>query len=243
MQKNILITGAAKRIGAVCARVLHAQGHNLFLHYRASKIEAENLCAELNALRADSARCYAADLLNMNELKQLANEAKHAWNGIDVLINNASSFYPTDVLNTSEAQWDELLGSNLKAPFFLSTLLADSLASKQGCIINITDIHAERGLKNYAVYSISKAGLVMMTKVLAKEFGANIRVNAVAPGAILWHEQGMQEPEKQEILQRVPLQRRGEPHDIAKAVSFLINDADYMTGQVLTVDGGRTLFY
>ena len=243
MQKNILITGAAKRIGAACARLLHAQGHNIFIHYRASKTEAENLCAELNALRPDSARCYAADLLNMEALKQLANTAQQAWNGIDVLINNASGFYATDVLNTSEAQWDDLLNSNLKAPFFLSTLLADTLASKQGCIINITDIHAERGLNNYAVYSISKAGLVMMTKVLAKEFGEKIRVNGVAPGAILWHEQGMADTDKQEILQRVPLQRRGKPHDIAKAIAFLINDADYMTGQILTVDGGRTLFY
>ena len=242
MQKNILITGAAKRIGAACARFLHAQGHNILIHYRNSKTEAENVCAELNAIRHDSARCYAADLNNMNELKQLAQHAQQTWGGIDVLINNASSFYPTDVLNTTEAQWDDLLNSNLKAPFFLSSLLADTLTQKQGCIINIADIHAERGLKNYAVYSISKAGLVMMTKVLAKEFGANIRVNAVALGAILWHEQGMAEPEQQAILQRIALERLGNLNDVAKAVSFLIQDADYMTGQVLTVDGGRTLF-
>jgi pteridine reductase len=243
MQKNILITGAAKRIGAACARLLHAQGHNIFIHYRHSKTEAENLCAELNAIRTDSTRCYAANLLNMAELKQLANEAEHAWNGIDVLINNASSFYPTDVLNTSEAQWDELLGSNLKAPFFLTTALADSLAARKGCIVNIIDIHAERGLKNYAVYCIAKAGLAMLTKTLAKEFGDQIRVNGVAPGAILWHEQGQSEQQQAEILQRIALNRQGKPEDIAKAVAFLINDADYMTGQILTVDGGRTLFY
>lgn len=243
MQKNILITGAAKRIGAESAKFLHAQGHNILIHYRHSKTEADTLCQTLNAIRPDSAQSYAADLLNMEQLKQLADVAKQTWGGIDVLINNASSFYPTDILNTTEAQWDDLLGSNLKAPFFLSNLLSETLAQKQGCIINITDIHAERGLKNYAVYSIAKSGLVMMTKVLAKEFGANIRVNAIALGAILWHEQGMAESEQQTILQRIALERLGKINDVAKAISFLIQDADYMTGQVLTVDGGRTLFY
>jgi pteridine reductase len=242
MQKNVLITGAAKRIGAACARLLHSEGCNVFLHYRGSEVEALSLCAELNIIRADSAKIYAADLLKMSELTALAQEAQQAWGGIDVLVNNASVFYATPVLETTEAQWDELLGSNLKVPFFLATALADSLAERHGCIVNIIDIHAERGLKNYAAYSISKAGLAAMTKMLAKEFGAAIRVNGVSPGAILWPDNELSEPEKQDILQRVVLGRSGEPLDIAKAVLFLIRDADYMTGQILTVDGGRTLF-
>jgi pteridine reductase len=242
MQKNVLITGAAKRIGAACARRLHSEGYNIFLHYRTSSTEALQLCDELNAIRANSAIIKSADLLKLSELTELANAAQQAWGGIDVLINNASAFYPTDVLKTSEAQWDELMGSNLKAPFFLATALADSLAVRQGCIINIIDIHAERGLKNYAVYSIAKAGLAAMTKILAKELGAAIRVNGISPGAILWSDQDQSETEKQEILQRVVLARRGEMDDIAKAVLFLVKDAPYMTGQILTVDGGRTLF-
>lgn len=243
MQKNVLITGAAKRIGATCARLLHSEGCNIFLHYRTSADDALQLSEELNVIRADSVRIKSADLLKMSELTALADEARQAWGGIDVLINNASTFYPTPVLETEEAQWDELLGSNLKAPFFLATALAESLARRQGCIVNIIDIHAERGLKNYAVYCIAKAGLATMTKVLAKEFGAGIRVNGVAPGAILWPDHELSEPEKLEILQRIALARRGEPADIAKAVLFLIKDADYMTGQILTVDGGRSLFY
>jgi pteridine reductase len=222
--------------------LLHREGYNIFLHYRGSKAEALSLSAELNAIRPDSARSYAADLLKMAELTALAHEAQQAWDGIDVLVNNASAFYAIPVLETTEAQWDELLGSNLKAPFFLATALADSLAERHGCIVNIIDIHAERGLKDYTVYSISKAGLAAMTRMLAKEFGATIRVNGVSPGAILWPDNDLSEPEKQQILQRVALQRCGEPLDIAKTVLFLIRDADYMTGQILTVDGGRTLF-
>jgi pteridine reductase len=242
MKKNVLITGAAKRIGAACARLLHGEGCNVLLHYRGSETAVMALCDELNAIRSDSARIFAADLLKMSELTALANEARQAWGGIDVLINNASTFYPTPVLEATEAQWDELFGSNLKAPFFLATALADTLSARWGCIINIVDIHAERGLKNHAIYSMSKAGLVAMTKVLAKDFGACVRVNAVAPGAILWADNDLPEAEKVEILQRVVLGRRGEAADIAKAVLFLVKDADYMTGQILTVDGGRTLF-
>jgi pteridine reductase len=242
MQKNVLITGAAKRIGAACARLLHSQGCNIFLHYRSSSVDALRLFEELNAIRPDSVKIKAADLLVMSELNALAHEAQLAWGGIDVLVNNASAFYSTAVVDTTEAQWDELVGSNLKAPFFLATALAHGLAARQGCIVNIIDIHAERGLKNYAVYSLSKAGLAAMTKILAKELGASIRVNGVSPGAILWPDNALSESEKQEILQRIALKRRGEPLDIAKAVLFLIKDADYMTGQILTVDGGRSLF-
>ena len=244
--KNVLITGAAKRIGAACARLLHSEGCNVFLHYRSSAAEAKQLCEELNQLRPASAKIMQADLLNMDELEAVAREASLAWGGIDVLVNNASSFYPTAVSDVTERQWDELLGSNLKAPFFLAKALAKSLTDNKGCIINIVDVHAERGLIGYPVYSIAKAGLAAITKVLAKELGPEVRVNGVAPGAILWPEldlpEDLFEPAKLEILQRVILKRSGEPVDIAKAVLFLIKDADYITGQILTVDGGRSLF-
>lgn len=240
--KNVLITGAAKRIGAACARLLHSEGCNIFLHYRSSAAEARQLCDELNQQRPDSAKIMQADLLNMAELEAVAKEACMAWGGIDVLVNNASSFYPTAVPGVTERQWDELLGGNLKAPFFLAQALTKTLTDNKGCIVNIVDIHAERGLSGYPVYSIAKAGLAAMTKVLAKELGPAVRVNGVAPGAILWPENSS-ESANLEILQRVALKRSGEPADIAKAVLFLVKDADYMTGQILTVDGGRTLFY
>ena len=242
MQKNVLITGSAKRIGAACARLLHSEGCNVFMHYRSSKEDALQLCGELNQQRPDSAKVMQADLLKMNELESVAREARMAWGGIDVLVNNASSFYPGAVDNVTEQQWDELLGSNLKAPFFLAKALAETLAANKGCIVNIVDIHAERGLSGYPVYSIAKAGLAAMTKVLAKELGPAVRVNGVAPGAIIWPNNDLSEQAKLDILQRVALKRSGEPVDVAKAVLFLIKDADYMTGQILTVDGGRTLF-
>lgn len=240
--KNVLITGAAKRIGAACARLLHSDGCNIFLHYRSSAAEAQQLCDELNQLRPGSAKIMQADLLNMAELEALARKAEAAWGGIDVLVNNASSFYPTAVADVTESQWDELLGSNLKVPFFLAKALEKTLTDNKGCIVNIIDIHAERGLSGYPVYSISKAGLSAMTKILAKELGPKVRVNGVAPGAILWPDNDLSESAKLEILQRVALKRSGEPSDIAKAALFLIKDADYITGQILTVDGGRTLF-
>jgi len=240
--RNVLITGAAKRIGAACARLLHSEGCNIFLHYRSSASEAQQLCDELNQQRADSAKIMQADLINMTELEAVARAACLAWGSIDVLVNNASSFYPTAMTDVSVAQWDELLGGNLKAPFFLAKALAKTLADNKGCIVNIVDIHAERGLSGYPVYSIAKAGLAAMTKVLAKELAPDVRVNGVSPGAILWPDNDVSESAKQEILHRVLLQRSGESVDIAKAVLFLIKDADYITGQILTVDGGRTLF-
>lgn len=243
MKKNILITGAAKRIGANCAQHLHSQGHNILLHYHASQREAEQLCDKLNNIRADSALLCQANLRNMGEISQLGQAACTNWGGIDVLINNASAFYPTPFADISEAQWDELLDSNLKAPFFLAKALTETLTKRRGCIVNIVDIHAERGMPGYSAYSISKAGLVAMTKVLAKELSPAVRVNAVAPGAIIWPETDLSEQGKNEILQKVPLASTGTPGDIAKAVAYLINDADYVTGQILTVDGGRTLFY
>jgi pteridine reductase len=242
MQKNILITGAAKRIGACCARLLHSKGCNVFLHYKTSKETAAELCYELNQSRTNSAYMMQADLLDMGELDALVTKACAAWGGIDVLINNASAFYPTAMSDVTECQWDELMGSNLKAPFFLTKALSGVWVKNKGCVVNIADIHAERGLKGYSVYSIAKAGLVAMTKVLAKELGPEIRVNAVAPGAIIWPEKTLTEQEKQDIIQRIALRRNGDPMDIAKAVWFLIEDADYMTGQIITVDGGRSLY-
>jgi len=242
MKKNILITGAAKRIGASCARMLHHEGCNIYLHYRSSKQDVLELYQELNEVRPDSARIIQADLLKMNGLSMLAEEVKATWGRLDVLINNASAFYPQEVGSVTEQDWDDLLGSNLKAPFFLSQKFAELLALNNGCIVNIIDIHAERGLKGYPVYSIAKAGLAAMTKVLAKELGPKVRVNGVSPGAVLWPENEMTEQEKSEILQRVALKRTGEPNDVAKAVRFLVTDATYMTGQIITVDGGRTLF-
>ncbi len=243
MRKNILITGGARRVGAQCVRYFHAQGHNILLHYRSSALEAKDLADELNGQRVDSVRLLQADLVAAESLRVLADVASRAWGGIDVLINNASAFYATDFGGVSEEQWDELLASNLKAPFFLMQALAPTLKSKNGCVVNVVDIHAERGLPGFSVYSIAKAGLVALTKILAKELAPEIRVNAVAPGAILWPEQGeMSEQQKQEIQAKVALQRVGSPEDIARAIAFLINDASYVTGQIITVDGGRTLF-
>jgi pteridine reductase len=178
----------------------------------------------------------------MDELQALAAAAAAQWDGIDALVNNAAAFYPTRLPEVSAAQWNELLGSNLQAPFFLSQALMATLAANCGCIVNIADIYAERGLKGYPVYSIAKAGLAAMTKILAKELAPGIRVNGVAPGAILWPEQEPATADKTGIIARIPLQRRGDPEDIAKAVRFLIQDGDYITGQIISVDGGRTLF-
>ncbi len=239
---NVLITGAAKRVGAACARMLHAEGCNLFLHYRSSSTEAVALCDGLNRIRPDSAKIWQADLLNLSELQLMAEAAVSTWSGLDVLVNNASAFYPTQLSSVTECQWDELLGSNLKAPFFLTEILAPELAKRRGVIINIIDIHAERGLKNYSVYSIAKAGLAGMTRILARELGPKVRVNGVSPGAIIWPENELGDNEKQEIVSRIALQRQGSPDDIALAVRFLVRDGAYITGQIISVDGGRTLF-
>ena len=241
-KKNILITGGAKRVGAQSVRYLHAQGANILLHYRASKDEAVALADELNSQRPDSVQIHQAELQNINALQGLANAAEKAWGGVDVLVNNASAFYATAMGEVTESQWDDLLGSNLKSPFFLIQALTPILESRKGCVVNIVDIHAERGLEGYPVYSIAKAGLVALTKILAKELAPQIRVNAVAPGAILWPDHDLTEQQKLEIQAKVALQCTGCPDDIAKAIAYLIYDAEYMTGQVMTIDGGRTLF-
>jgi len=238
--KVVLITGAAHRIGATTARLLHGQGMNIVLHYRHSREAAEKLQLELEHQRADSVVLAQADLHHTNELRQLAKQAAQVWDRLDVLINNASTFYPTPVESASVEQWDDLMGSNVKAPFFLSQAAAPYLQEQQGCIVNIVDIHAERPLRNFPIYSMAKASLGMMTKALAAELGPEIRVNGVAPGAILWPE-NLEDEDKEKIISRTFLKRRGSPDDIAKAILYLIRDASYMTGQILAVDGGRSL--
>lgn len=236
-----LVTGAAHRIGARIAHTLHRAGADLVLHYRNSKQAADAIAQQLNGQRAGSVVLVQGDLNNTRRLSQIVDEAAAAWGRLDVLVNNASTFYSTPPGSVTEEQWQDLLGANLRAPFFLSQAAAPFLRSTQGCIVNLADIHADRPLKNYPVYSIAKAGLVMLTKALAGELGPEIRVNAVAPGAILWPEHGLDEVTKQRIVSRTFLKRQGDPDDIARAVLYLVRDAGYMTGQVLTIDGGRSL--
>lgn len=240
--KVVLVTGAARRIGATIARALHDQGMNLVLHYRSSEQEARSLAQQFNRRRAHSAVLVQADLQRVDALPAVIAQALSAWGRLDALVNNASSFFRTPVGSITGAQWDVLIDSNLKAPLFLSQAAAPALGERDGCIVNITDIHAERPLKGYCVYSIAKGGLVMLTKALARELGPRVRVNAVAPGAILWPEQELDDRGKQEIIARTALKRQGAPDDIAHAVLFLLRDGAYVTGQVITVDGGRSLY-
>jgi pteridine reductase len=240
--KVVLITGAAHRIGAQTARTLHAHGANLVLHYRSSRDAAHRLQQELNGVRENSVVLVQANLLEIDKLKALIKDTLAAWGRLDALVNNASSFYPTPIGKATEQDWDDLMGSNLKAPFFLSQAAAPALKQAHGTVVNIVDIHGDRPLKRYPVYSMAKAGLIMMTKSLACELGPEIRVNAVAPGAILWPEEhAMDDVTKQRILSRTFLKRQGSPEDIASAVLFLVRDACYTSGHVLTVDGGRSL--
>lgn len=239
--KVVLITGAAHRIGATIARTLHAEGMNIVVHYRHSRDGAQKLQSELNEQRDNSCVLIQADLHETAKINEMVRETTKAWGRLDVVINNASSFYPTPIGNIDEKAWDDLIGSNLKAPLFLCQAAASQLKQNKGCIISIVDIHADRPLKQHPVYSIAKAGLVMLTKSMARELGPEVRANAVAPGAILWPELEMDEVTKKRIISATALKRQGNPQDIANAVRFLIKDADYMSGQVLTVDGGRTL--
>lgn len=237
-----LVTGGAKRIGAAIARTLHQNDYNIVLHYRNSQTEATHLAEELNQLRGNSCILAKADLANMPALEQLAQSARQYWGRLDVLINNASSFYPTPMGATTEEQWDDVMASNLKAPFFLAQMLAPELQKTRGCIVNMADIYAEKPLRQHSLYSIAKAANVMLTKTLAQELAPAVRVNGIAPGAILWPEQqALTEIEKQVLLQKIPLQHCGEPNDIAKTVLFLVKHAPYISGQIIAVDGGRNL--
>lgn len=239
-----LVTGAARRIGAEIARTLHRAGMNVVLHYHTSKQEAESLVKQLNAIRPHSAASVSADLSQIASLPEVIQQAVACWGRLDALVNNASRFYRTKIGETTEAAWDDLMASNLKYCYFLAQAAIPALASTQGCIINLADVHGERPMRDYSVYCISKAGLIMLTKSLSKELGRkNIRVNAIAPGEVLWPEgeNTMSKEEKQNVLDRVALRRKGEPEEVAKAVLFLVTNADYITGHVLTVDGGRSL--
>lgn len=238
---TVLITGSAKRIGAALASDLHAQGMNIVIHYNSSVDDANSLATELNRLRKNSAFLLQADLLKLDSYDEFISSAASHTGRLDVLINNASMFYPTPVGKTTPQHWQELIGTNMMAPFFLAQSAAGLLQQNSGCIINITDIHGTRPLKDHPVYSAAKAGLIMLTKALAKELGPRVRVNAVSPGAILWPEH-QPEYKKEQIISRTVLKRMGKPEDIASAVRFLISGADYITGQIMVVDGGRTFF-
>ncbi|HUN68358.1 MAG TPA: pteridine reductase [Burkholderiales bacterium] len=239
--KVALVTGAARRIGAAIARRLHAAGANVVLHHRGAETEAERLEAELNAARAASAMKVKADLLAPIAPRALVSAALERFGRLDVLVNNASTFYPTAMGSIEAAHWEELMGSNLRAPLFLAQEAAPELAKREGSIVNIADIHAERPLKGYLVYSIAKSGLAALTRALALELAPGVRVNAVAPGAIAWPEDGQFEPpERERILATTPLARLGSPEEIARAVHFLAT-APFVTGQILAVDGGRSL--
>ena len=239
--KVVLITGAAHRIGAALARGLHQQGMNLVIHYHSSRSAALALQHELNRQREGSVILIQADLTETSKISAIVKQAREAWGRLDVLINNASTFFPTEIGTADERCWNDLIGTNLKAPFFLCQAAAPHLARWQGSIINIADIHALRPLKGYPVYSIAKAGLVMLTKAMACELGPNVRVNAVAPGAILWPEQELDEVAKQRIISRTFLKRQGSPEDVVRAVLYLIRDAEYVSGEIITVDGGRSI--
>jgi pteridine reductase len=234
-----LITGAARRIGAAIARGLHSAGHRVVLHHRHSASAAAELAVELNASRPDSAATISADLLTETG-EAVFDAALAAFGRLDVLINNASSFYPTPVGEIEPSQWDDLMGSNARAPLFLSQAASAELAARQGVIINILDIHARSPLAGHPVYAMAKAALDMMTRSLARELAPAVRVNGVSPGAILWPDAGLSEDVQRALIKATPLKRRGDPQDIADAVVFLVG-AGFITGQVLAVDGGRSL--
>jgi len=241
--KAILVTGGAKRVGAAICRRLHASGARLAIHYRSSAEEALALRDELNALRPDSAEIFQADLLDINVLPQLVNDVIGKLGHLDALVNNASSFYATPLTGIDEAQWHDLIGTNLKAPLFLAQAAAPELRRRHGCIVNIVDIHAERPMHGHLLYSAAKAGLVALTKGLAQEMAPQVRVNAVAPGVIIWpeNEAWQDQEQRRKIVAHTLLKREGEPDDIARTVQFLIADAPYITGQVISVDGGRSI--
>jgi pteridine reductase len=235
-----LVTGSAKRLGRQIVCQLHQSGYRVIIHYNQSANEAYSLADSLNRQRPKSAVALQANLLDMPSLTQLAHQTLACFNRLDVLVNNASSFYPTPLKTASLSDWDDLFGSNVKAPYFLAQALAPELAKQHGCIINMVDIHARQPLQEHSVYCMAKAALLMMTKSLARELAPTIRVNGIAPGAILWPSQQLADTDKAAILQQIPLQRTGTPEDIANTVLFLLQ-SPYITGQIIAVDGGRSL--
>lgn len=241
--KVILVTGGGRRVGAAICRRLHAAGANIGLHYRSSAQEALALQEELNALRPESAVAFAADLLDLGDIAALVRQVTERFGRLDALVNNASSFYATPLAEVDERHWHDLLGTNLRAPLFMAQAAAVELRNRHGCIVNIVDIHAELPMHGHLLYSVAKAGLVALTRGLAQEMAPQVRVNAVAPGVILWPEgEGWQdESQRRKIVAQTLLKREGEPDDIARTVAFLIKDAPYITGQVISVDGGRSI--
>ncbi|MBL8539444.1 MAG: pteridine reductase [Betaproteobacteria bacterium] len=239
----VLITGGAKRVGAAISRRLHAAGADIMIHYRSSAAESETLQRELDSIRPGSCARIRADLLDASAAPRLVNETVRRFGQLDVLINNASSFFPTVVGEITERVWDDLVGTNLRAPLFLSQAAAPQLRQHCGAIVNIVDIHADRPMKNHLVYSTAKGGLVALTRSLARELGPEVRVNGVAPGAIIWPEDNAwsNAEERARIVAQTSLKRVGDPDDIARAVCFLVSDAPYVTGQILAVDGGRSI--
>jgi pteridine reductase len=244
----VLITGAARRVGAEIARAVHAAGACVAIHYHLSTVDAAALATELNAARPDgageSAAVFATDLLDMAALPRLVESVVARFGRLDALVNNASSFFATKVGAVDTAAWDDLIGTNLKAPLFLAQAAAPHLERSSGCIVNITDIHAERPLKGYPLYCAAKAGLLGLTRAMALELGPRVRVNAVAPGAIEWpqSQSDFSPAARTAIIDHTLLKRVGSPADIAHTVKFLVFDAPYVTGQVINVDGGRTAY-
>lgn len=240
-QPVVLITGGARRVGAAIARHLHAAGCTVAIHYRNSADEAEALALELNGIRADSAAVFAGALEDHPTPERLIGDVVALLGRLDGLVNNASAFYPTPIGETTAAQWDDLFAANARAPFFLAQAAAPALRESKGAIVNIVDIYAERPLAGHVVYSMAKAALEMLTLALAKDLAPDVRVNAVAPGAILWPASGKPEEAAEALIAKTPLARKGEPDDVAEAVRWLMLDARYTTGQVIRVDGGRAL--
>jgi pteridine reductase len=240
-QKTAIVTGGAIRIGAAITRELHDMGMDVVIHFNSSTTAANTLAQELNAARPDSAHLLQSDLREPAACRTLIVQAYLINKRIDVLINNASVFYSTPLQDFTTSDWDELMNVNLMAPLFLAQAAAPYLEQNRGCIINLADIYADQPLKNHIIYNISKAGLVMLTKSLALELGPVVRINAISPGAIFWHD-NMNESEKNGILAKTVLKQLGRAQDISKAVRYLIDHADYTTGQVLVIDGGRTLY-
>ena len=238
----VLVTGGAKRVGAAIVKRLHHEGWRVAIHYRASAAEADALAAALNAERAGSAITVQADLLQTERLAALVEQVVSAYGRIDALVNNASTFYPTAVADFTDDDWTTLIGSNLKAPMFLSQAAAPHLKAAHGCIVNITDIHAERPMAGYLIYNVAKAGLRGLTHALARDLAPEVRVNAVAPGPIEWPADGqITAAERERILDHVPLRREGGAAQIAEAVKYLVCDANFVTGQTINVDGGRSI--
>ncbi|MGB7541636.1 MAG: pteridine reductase [Burkholderiales bacterium] len=240
--KVVLITGAARRVGAAIARRLHREGASLMLHYRSSERDVQALQAELNAARKNSVALVQADLLDVAGLAEIVKNTISRFERLDALVNNASTFFPTPVGEITPASWDNLIGTNLRAPLFLAQAAAPHLKKTGGAIVNITDIHAERPLKSYVIYSVAKAGLAGLTRSLARELAPEVRVNGIAPGAIVWPEDGsFDEVTRQRIISHTLLRRTGEPDDVARAVYYLIVEAPYVTGEIIAVDGGRSI--